>query len=437
MESRADKESRMFVLTDRAYREVKEKGYRTVFLEGTLFETLCQIAARAQHERIECIGICQYDRYFLSCGRLLSMSDMENLLSRYDVVFPTEQTECSHPRACMLLIHCRQLKAFCSWGKQQETHISDDGVLPLLHKFAEVHELSEGVFETQQIDTGRMPEMYERIENLTKDLITRYQRGDYLRLLPIDRAVGFGGKMPVFVCWWQGVEGAPVLVQRCIHRIQQFFSPDKADVRIITFDNYQQYVAFSDVIVDRFNSGAISLTHLSDILRAQLLCRYGGLWIDATYFIWDNRFIDALYQFPFFTQKQGGEENELDIVSGRWANNFMKGPANFPLFGFLVEAYEQYWSKYDVMQNYFLIDYITAVAYQNVDLIRAIIDACPVNNRASQVLADWGNLPYDEEKMQLLLQDTWLFKMTYKKEFVTKTPSGELTFFGKLMEHKM
>ena len=31
MESRADKESRMFVLTDRAYREVKEKGYRTVF----------------------------------------------------------------------------------------------------------------------------------------------------------------------------------------------------------------------------------------------------------------------------------------------------------------------------------------------------------------------------------------------------------------------
>lgn len=434
MESRADKESCMFVLTDRAYREVKEKGYRTVFLEGTLFETLCQIVGRAQHERIECIGICQYDRFFLSCGRLLSMSDMENLLSRYDVVFPTEQTECSHPRACMLLIHCRLLKAFCSWGKQQETPISDDGVLPLLHKFVEVHELSEGVFETQQIDTGRMPEMCELIESLTSDLITRYQKGDYLRLSPIDRTVGAGGRMPVFVCWWQGVEGAPALVQRCIQRIQQFFSPDKADVRIITFDNYQQYVIFSEVVADRFNSGALSMTHLSDVLRAQLLCRYGGIWIDATYFIWDDRFIDTLLQFPFFTQKQGGEENELDIVSGRWANNFMKGPANFPLFGFMVEAFELYWTQYDELKNYFLFDYIIAVAYQNIEMIHAVMDACPVNNSASLVLAEWGNRPYDDGKMQLLLQDTWLFKMTCKKEFQAETRSGEKTFYGVLME---
>ena len=188
------------------------------------------------------------------------------------------------------------------------------------------------------------------------------------------------------------------------------------------------------MIAERFNSGVLSLTHLSDVLRAQLLCRYGGLWIDATYFIWDDRFIDALLQYPYFTQKQGGAENELDIVSGRWANNFMKGPAGFPLFGFMVEAFELYWTKYDKLKNYFLFDYIIAAAYHNIEGIRAIMDACPVNNRASQVLADWGNRPYDAEKMQLLLQDTWLFKMTCKKEFFPVTETGEKTFYGALME---
>ena len=462
MGSSEEKRSRMFVLADREHREVKEPGYQTCRMrQDGLLQTLIAIS---QCDEITNVGICRFDRYFISSGRLLSMEKMEKLLAQYDVVLAQENreqvctadpgnhvkpaecaktTECvktmdpakaggGMSSDCMMLIRRKELGRFCKWAVGQQA--TDDTIMFLLQAFIAQNNLKTGTFHTEIIDTDRMPAMYACIEELTADLIRRYQAGAYLKLPPIDRSVGAGGRMPVFLCWWQGVSDAPPLVQRCTERVRRFFPSDKADVRIITFENYQQYVGFSEVIAERFNSGILSLTHLSDVLRAQLLCRYGGLWIDATYFIWDDRFIDALLQYPYFTQKQGGAENELDIVSGRWANNFMKGPAGFPLFGFMVEAFELYWTKYDKLKNYFLFDYIIAAAYHNIEGIRAIMDACPVNNRASQVLADWGNRPYDAEKMQLLLQDTWLFKMTCKKEFFPVTETGEKTFYGALME---
>ena len=56
------------------------------------------------------------------------------------------------------------------------------------------------------------------------------------------------------------------------------------------------YVTFTDEIINKFNSGKIDYTHMSDILRAELLYRYGGMWIDATYLvtqkICEKNFID-------------------------------------------------------------------------------------------------------------------------------------------------
>lgn len=444
----------MYVLADREYREVKEEGYQTVRMDGDLLQAVRMIRAALEEnaqDDIRNIGVCYYDRYFIKAGRLLSIEDMDKLLEEKEVILP-QQTD----GRLMLLMRKSIFNSFCAWlsgaaqmqrqtaeksGEQQmqrqtEEKSGADAVESVFEAWLEEQGIAAGRQQAETIDTGRMAAMYELIEQLTGELISRYQKGAYLHLPPIDATVGQDGRMPVWVCWWQGEEQAPALVQKCIARIRSFFPQDKADVRIITFDNYRQYVEFSETVTERFQAGALSLTHLSDVLRAQLLCRYGGLWMDATYYIWDDRFIDTLLQFPFYTQKQGGPPNELDIISGRWANNFMKGPAGFPLFGFMVEAFELYWSRYDVLKNYFLFDYIIAVAYDNLREVRFILDACPVNNTVSQVLADWGNRPYDEQKMQLLIRDTWLFKLTYKKTYAAIAENGVKTFYGVWMERE-
>ena len=427
----------------------------------------------------EYIGICNSDRYFVDAGRLLSVKKMQELLEQTPVILGDdlcrkdnegarqqkktgELTETGERKIMLpcILMKRDQLIDFCAWCCQQgniqkencrgnfkkkttensakasrdvKQEVQKLTVVDMLNQWLKEKQISYTYFHTEEIDTNRLPAMYELVKDLTEDLVKKYQQGNFLYLPPIDRTVGKNGRMPVWICWWQGIPEAPELVQKCIARMEKMLG-DKADIRIITFDNYRQYIAFSETVAEKFNKGCISMTHLSDILRAQLLCRYGGLWIDATYYIWDDRFIDALCQFPFFTQKQGGELNELDIVSGRWANNFMKGPAGFPLFGFMVEAFELFWSKYDEVLNYFLFDYIIAVCYEQLPEIRMIMDACPVNNRFSQVLADWGNEACDPHKLELLTADTWLFKLTYKKQFSMQTSDGQRTYYAALLE---
>ena len=437
----------MYVLASKPYHEVKEPGYRTVMIGQDLPEEYEEKkddsgrpetgrSDRKKKENCDCnkftaeyIGICSSDRYFVDAGRLLSVKKMQKLLEQTPVILG-EEIPC-------LMIKKEALEDFCRW--YQENY----GQNPAWHTnmTAEIKawlsdkQISYAYFHTEKIDTNRLPAMYELVKDLTEDLVKKYQQGNFLYLPPIDRTVGKNGRMPVWICWWQGISEAPELVQKCIARMEKMFG-DKADIRIITFNNYRQYIAFSETVAEKFNKGCISMTHLSDILRAQLLCRYGGLWIDATYYIWDDRFIDALCQFPFFTQKQGGELNELDIVSGRWANNFMKGPAGFPLFGFMVEAFELFWGKYDEVLNYFLFDYIIAVCYEQLPEIRMIMGACPVNNRFSQVLADWGNEACDPHKLELLTADTWLFKLTYKKQFSMQTSDGQRTYYAALLEEE-
>ena len=430
----------MYVLALKPYHEVKEPGYQTIMLGQDLPEEyeekkngkvislesiLTDICEKAEAEYI---GICSYDRYFVDAGRLLSVKKMQELLEQTPVIWG------DYP---CLMIKKEALEDFCRWyeAKCGQNPGWCANMTAEIKTWLSDKQISYGYFHTEKIDTNRLPVMYELVKDLTEDIVKKYQQGNFLYLPPIDRTVGRDGRMPVWICWWQGLPEAPELVQKCIARMEKMFG-NKADIRIITFDNYQQYVAFSETVVEKFNKGCISMTHLSDILRAQLLCRYGGLWIDATYYIWDDRFIDALCQFPFFTQKQGGELNELDIVSGRWANNFMKGPAGFPLFGFMVEAFELFWSKYDEVLNYFLFDYIIAVCYEQLQDIRMILDACPVNNRFSQVLADWGNEACDPHKLELLTADTWLFKLTYKKPFYMQTSDGQKTYYAALSQRE-
>ena len=478
----------MYVLASKPYHELKEPGYQTIMIGQDLPEKyeekkddsgrpetgrsdrkekenydynkfaaedislesiLAEVCKKAEAEYI---GICSHDRYFVDAGRLLSVNKMQQLLEQTPVIigdylaWQSEESVQKNRKAesidepekeeipCFMMKK-EALENFCRWYQEScgQNPAWNADVIAGIKAWLSEKQIFHGYFHTEKIDTNRLPAMYELVKDLTKDLVAKYQQGNFLRLSPIDRTVGKDGRMPVWICWWQGISEAPDLVQKCMARMKKMFG-NKADIRIITFDNYQQYIVFSETVVEKFNNGCISLTHLSDILRAQLLCRYGGLWIDATYYIWDDRFIDALCQFPFFTQKQGGEPNELDIVSGRWANNFLKGPAGFPLFGFMVEAFELFWGNYDEVLNYFLFDYIIAICYDSLPDIRMVMDACPVNNRFSQVLADWGNEACDMHKLDLLTADTWLFKMTYKKSFYTKTSDGRKTYYAALLE---
>ena len=69
----------------------------------------------------------------------------------------------------------------------------------------------------------------------------------------------------VWVCWMQGMEQAPALVQRCYRSLQENIK-DK-EIILLTEKNLGQYVKIPDFIMDKLHKGIITRTHFSDILR--------------------------------------------------------------------------------------------------------------------------------------------------------------------------
>ena len=84
----------------------------------------------------------------------------------------------------------------------------------------------------------------------------------------------------IWMLWLDGEDKAPEIVQKCIASVRNAF-PDRT-VHVLTEDTYREYAKFPAFIQEKIDSGQITKTHMSDLLRLELLIRYGGTWIDAT-----------------------------------------------------------------------------------------------------------------------------------------------------------
>ena len=99
--------------------------------------------------------------------------------------------------------------------------------------------------------------------------------GSSFCLKPIDSG------MIAWSCWWQGEESAPKIVKACLNS-QRKHLPDSVRHVVITEQNYRDYIKLPKWIMEKVKAGSITLTTLSDIIRAALLYQYGGFWMDAT-----------------------------------------------------------------------------------------------------------------------------------------------------------
>lgn len=279
---------------------------------------------------------------------------------------------------------------------------------------------------------------YRYVNLVLKEVVERY-KGQSDLLAPLEYAsplhMNLQGKVPVWACWWQDLDNAPDLVKMCIHSIVRNL-PENAQLHVITFENLGQYVTFPDWIVDKFNAGKISMAHLSDILRAGLLYRYGGLWIDATYYMSEPLSGEWFDERGFCTQRMACPMWKADITQGRWAGNLMKGEAGHILFRFMLESFYEYWKKQDSLIDYYLIDYVIALAYDHLDEVKSMINNCAPCQRNVFSLSMCLHKKYNQAYYELITKDTQVFKLSYKNVPATQNVVGEDTFYGHLLKRE-
>lgn len=273
----------------------------------------------------------------------------------------------------------------------------------------------------------------EYIHSLLQEMSVRFASGDVFDVYQanVASAPSFQTQIPVWICWWQGEEQMPEVVRMCVHSIRHALSGHPVEIHFITEQNYGRYVAFPQRILSLFRAGNITITHLTDLLRAELLSRYGGLYIDATYLVRGELPPEWFLPETFYTIRH--KEPQPQYVSqGKWSQNLLKMPAGEPLARFLRNAFYLYWSEQEQLADYFLIDIIIEEASRSVPQIRERLSAVPPSMPYMEILVHNLNEAYDPATESVLTANTCVFKLSRKLPFHKETPDGRETLYGHL-----
>ena len=219
----------------------------------------------------------------------------------------------------------------------------------------------------------------------------------------------------------------PPIVKACYERLKQVASPAPI---LITKENYPEWVELSDEVVQKFTSGCISITHLSDIIRCSLLKRYGGLWLDAT--IYADRIPAEIREAGFYTLHAPGLFPEF-VSRGSWSSFLMSnGTPGSLLFTALDSVFTSYWKWHSVLIDYLFVDFAFQTILNHCPEIREMIDELP-EDRNFYSLNLTINEAYDPESAGRLLSMSPFQKLTYKKAFHTADDRGRETNYAKLI----
>ena len=232
----------------------------------------------------------------------------------------------------------------------------------------------------------------------------------------------------VWICWFQGVEKAPEIVKKCVSSIKSNL-PSK-EVIIITDRNIDKYVSFPDYIKKKYNAGLITKTHMTDLLRLELLTKYGGTWIDATVLCSQSEENIPSYFFDsdlfFFQCLKPGRDAHSNYMSSWYIN---AKSHNKILEATKCLCYE-YWRTNDQLIDYFLLhDFMSIVLDYYPEEWNEII---PRDNATPHELLLRLFDPYNEEMWNAIIQQTPFHKLSYK--FSDEQLTTNSTFYRKIME---
>lgn len=220
----------------------------------------------------------------------------------------------------------------------------------------------------------------------------------------------------IWLCWWQGETQMSPLVRECYNRIKHF-NPDKR-VILITEENMEQYVSFPSYILEKFRKGIISKTHMTDLLRAELLVRHGGVWMDATVYSF-GPVPEHFYRKTLYTAKCQYDKKDLNVSRNRWTSFFWVSPwPEHIFFRFLSDFWREYWKDQETLIEYLLIDYVIDLGYRTIPLIRRELDAVDVNGCGVNLWMLLRKLrdDYSPELIERIRQENWIQKLSYKGE---------------------
>lgn len=229
----------------------------------------------------------------------------------------------------------------------------------------------------------------------------------------------------VWVCWFQGLnKETPTVVKRCIQSMYEKLH--NKEVILLTDENFLEYVSMPDYILKKYKEGIISKTHMTDLLRLELLIKYGGTWIDATVLCTDEipSYILESDLFLFQNLKPGRDGDAVALSS--W---FIAAKSHNKILMCTQKLIYEYWKRNKGLIDYFLIHNFLRISLERFPEEEAKIIKFP-NSTPHILLLDMFE-PFDNNKWNAIKQMSPIHKLAYKRSKEEMRKNG--TFYDEII----
>lgn len=183
-----------------------------------------------------------------------------------------------------------------------------------------------------------------RYTKQAKTLVEGYRRDSGTHQEHRDRNV-------IWFCWMQGIESAPELVKACFASLQRNLLG--YEINVITSQNYSDYVSIPQDLILKYESGIMPHPMFTDLIRLELLIRYGGTWIDSTV-LCTNGGLDKIHEImhcPLFMFQYRNRQTGALLGISNW---FISSDQNNTMLCALRDLLYQYWRDHDCVVYYFM-----------------------------------------------------------------------------------
>ena len=175
------------------------------------------------------------------------------------------------------------------------------------------------------------------------------------------------GNQCIWFCWLQGMDKAPEMVIACLVSQRKWLKG--RTFHVITAENYKEYISLPQFVEEKYAKGIIPNALFSDLIRVELLAKYGGTWIDATVMITGNNYPKEIFDCPLFMpQYINGEGARVGFSN--WMITARRGNMQLML---LRELLYEYWRRYDCVVDYYIFHlFFTMIASKYPEEVAAM-----------------------------------------------------------------
>ena len=218
----------------------------------------------------------------------------------------------------------------------------------------------------------------------------------------------------VWTCWLQGMEDAPYMVNKCVE--SQKKALQDYEHRVLTLENYHQWVELPEYIEKKFRKGKIPRALFTDLLRLAVLKKYGGVWLDVSVLFTgfeNEKLLNRWHKieqskFTIYRYFQRGRKEPVGL-----SNWFIVARPNEFIISTVLDMLLAYWKDYNCTVDYYIMHLFISMC---LNAVPSIAESMPRENSYYSIML--GNVlakEYNEDWWNDVKAHVFLHKLNYRK----------------------